>query len=151
MKSNNVHDLFSSDKEWADTLDEDGDGAGGGGGMTDNLERRVEKLEDGVADIKLDLVRLTERSEQFTTKSDLSELKGDLKSDILSHKSEISNTKSELKLDIVNVKSEFIAAIDKRFDKLEEKARWKWGSVVVPVAVGILSALITFLVAKFGS
>lgn len=127
----------------------------GGGGMSDNLEKRVEKLEDGISSVKLDLVRLTERSEQFVTKADLAELKGELKSDLSELrgelKSEISNTKSELKLGIVNVKSELIEAMDKRFDKLEEKARWKWGSVVVPVAVGILSALITFLVAKFGS
>lgn len=126
----------------------DGDG---GDGMSDNLEKRVEKLEDGMSTVKLDLVRLTERSEQFVTKADLSELKGELKAEMLGLKSEISNTKSELKLDIVNVKNEFIEALDKRFDKLEDKARWKWGGVVVPVAVGILSALITFLVAKFGS
>lgn len=112
--------------------------------MYGNLEKRVEKLEDGISSVKLDLVRLTERSEQFATKAGLLELKGELKS-------EISNTKNELKLGIVNVKSELIEAMDKRFDKLEEKARWKWGSVVVPVAVGILSALITFLVAEFGS
>lgn len=119
----------------------DGDG---GDGMYGNLEKRVEKLEDGISSVKLDLVRLTERSEQFATKAGLLELKGELKS-------EISNTKNELKLGIANVKSELIEAMDKRFDKLEEKARWKWGSVVVPVAVGILSALITFLVAEFGS
>ncbi|PXM41905.1 hypothetical protein DMT39_14790 [Klebsiella variicola] len=123
----------------------------GGGGMSDNLEKRVEKLEDGMSAVKLDLVRLTERSEQFVTKADLSELKGELKAEMLGLRSEISNTKNELKLDIVNVKSEFITAMDTRFDKLEDKARWKWGSVVVPVAVGILSALITFLVAKFGA
>ena len=123
----------------------------GGGGMSDNLEKRVEKLEDGMSAVKLDLVRLTERSEQFVTKADLSELKGELEAEMLGLRSEISNTKNELKLDIVNVKSEFITAMDTRFDKLEDKARWKWGSVVVPVAVGILSALITFLVAKFGA
>lgn len=128
------------------------DGGGSGGdGMSDNLEKRVEKLEDGISAVKLDLVRLTERSEQFVTKADLSELKGELKAEMLGLKSEISNTKNELKLDIVNVKNEFITAMDTRFDKLEDKARWKWGSVVVPVSVGILSALITFLVAKFGS
>ncbi|WP_380198681.1 hypothetical protein [Klebsiella pneumoniae] len=145
MSNSKVRSLFSTtDKEWTDTIDEHGGGSGGGGSMADNLEKRVEKLEDGISAVKLDLVRLTERSEQFVTKADLSELKGELKS-------EISNTKSELKLGIVNVKSELIEAMDKRFDKLEEKARWKWGSVVVPVAVGILSALITFLVGNFGS
>ncbi|HFR0339326.1 TPA: DUF1640 domain-containing protein [Klebsiella pneumoniae] len=151
MRDTNVQDLFSSttDKEWPDSIDKRG--GGGGGNVTDNLEKRVDKLEDGMSAVKLDLVRLTERSEQFVTKADLSELKGDLKADIFDLRSGISNTKSELKLDIANLKSEFIAAIDKRFDKLEDKARWKWGSVVVPVAVGILSALITFLVAKFGS
>ncbi|HDH1443533.1 hypothetical protein I8N75_09230 [Klebsiella quasipneumoniae] len=138
------------DAVWADNENMHGNGSGGGD-MTDNLEKRVEKLEDGMSTVKLDLVRLIERSEQFVTKTDLSELKGELKAEMLGLKSEISNTKSELKLDIVNVKSEFIEALDKRFDKLEDKARWKWGSVVVPVAVGILSALITFLVAKFGS
>jgi uncharacterized membrane protein YhdT len=27
--------------------------------------------------------------------------------------------------------------MDKRFDELDKKARWKWGSVVVPLAVSI--------------
>ncbi len=149
--SSSRHLNVVQDALWTDNEISHGNGSSCGGGMVDNLEKRVEKLEDGISAVKLDLGRLTERSEQFVTKADLAELKGDLKAGMLGLGSEISNTKSELKLGIVIVKSELIEAMDKRFDKLEEKARWKWGSVVVPVAVGILSALITFLVAKFGS
>ncbi|EEX1982556.1 hypothetical protein D3J17_000499 [Escherichia coli] len=88
-------------------------------------------------------------------KADIAHLKGELKSDAANLKSEfkcdIANLKSEFKCDIANLKAEVIEAMDKRFDKLDEKARWKLSGVVIPVAVGILSALITFVVARFGA
>lgn len=154
MKSNNVHDLFSSDKEWTDTLDEDGDGAGGGG-MTDNLERRVEKLEDGVAGIKLDLVRLTERSEQFVTKTDLSELKGDLKSEIIGLKGDIKASIAEINLNtykaIKESQESTLKVVQERFDKLDEIARWKWGNIIIPIVMGVFGAVVAYLVAKAGA
>ncbi|HGH3388646.1 TPA: DUF1640 domain-containing protein [Citrobacter freundii] len=88
-------------------------------------------------------------------KCDIANLKGEFKSDIANlkgeFKSDTANLKEQLKSDINSLKVEFIEAMDKRFDKLDEKARWKLSGVVIPVAVGILSALITFLVAQFSS
>ncbi|WNN46240.1 MULTISPECIES: hypothetical protein [Winslowiella] len=66
-------------------------GGSGGGGMMDRLEKRVERLETDVTQIKLDLTKLTIRSEEFATKSGLAELvarsnefatKGDLHKEI---------------------------------------------------------------------
>ncbi|MGD2487029.1 DUF1640 domain-containing protein [Escherichia coli] len=132
-----------------------GDGGDGGGGMTDKLERRIEQIEGNLSLIRHDLATLAERTTHLSTKADVAEMKGELKADIAHLKGELksdaANLKSEFKCDIANLKAEVIEAMDKRFDKLDEKARWKLSGVVIPVAVGILSALITFVVARFGA
>lgn len=154
-----------------------GGGGDSGGGMSDKLERRIERLEGDLSLTRNDLATLAERTTNLSTKADVGEVKGELKADIADLKgelkSDIANLKGELKCDIANLKGEFksdtanlkeqlksdinslkvefIEAMDKRFDKLDEKARWKLSGVVIPVAVGILSALITFLVAQFSS
>ncbi|EIX3565222.1 DUF1640 domain-containing protein [Escherichia coli] len=112
--------------------------------MSDKLERRIERLESDLSLIRHDLATLAERTTHLSTKADVAEMKGELKSDA-------ANLKSEFKCDIANLKAEVIEAMDQRFDKLDEKARWKLSGVVIPVAVGILSALITFVVARFGA
>ncbi|HAX2344749.1 TPA: DUF1640 domain-containing protein [Escherichia coli] len=145
--------------------------------MTDKLERRIEQIEGNLSLIRHDLATLAERTTHLSTKADVAEMKGELKADIahlkgelkadiahlkgelkadIAHlkgelKSDAANLKSEFKCDIANLKAEVIEAMDKRFDKLDEKARWKLSGVVIPVAVGILSALITFVVARFGA
>lgn len=56
-------------------------GPGDGGGM-DNLEKRVTNLESDVKVIREDLTTLTVRSENFSTKSDLVELKSALHTEL---------------------------------------------------------------------
>ncbi|EOG5685219.1 DUF1640 domain-containing protein, partial [Salmonella enterica] len=56
-----------------------GGGGDSGGGMLDQLERRVERLEGDTLTIKDKLTALSVRSESFATKSDLAELKGELR------------------------------------------------------------------------
>lgn len=49
-------------------------GGSKGGVMLERLEKRVEHLETDVGQIKVDLARLTTRSEEFSTKTDLAKL-----------------------------------------------------------------------------
>ncbi|EMO3829629.1 TPA: hypothetical protein ACIJ2E_000052 [Klebsiella pneumoniae] len=52
----------------------DPNNGGGGGGMSDNLERRVERLETDLSVVRVDLAILKERSENFATKAELATL-----------------------------------------------------------------------------
>ncbi|HID8215638.1 TPA: hypothetical protein ACXIGW_000110 [Serratia marcescens] len=49
-------------------------GGSGGGGMLDKLEKRVDAIEKDISQMKIDLTKLTTRSEEFATKSGLAEL-----------------------------------------------------------------------------
>ncbi|HDY3604529.1 TPA: hypothetical protein RQ360_001280 [Klebsiella michiganensis] len=127
----------------------------GGGGMSDNLEKRVEKLEDGISAVKLDLVRLIERSEQFVTKADLSELKGDLRSEIIGLKGDVKASIAEINLNtfkaIKDSQESTLKVVQDRFDKLDEIARWKWGNIIIPIVMGVFGAVVAYLVAKAGA
>ncbi|HFJ4329218.1 hypothetical protein [Serratia liquefaciens] len=77
-------------------------GGGGGGDMLDKLEKRVERLESNVEQIKLDLSVLKTRSEEFATKSGLAELNA--RSDSFSTKADIERLRTEhqtLRADLV--------------------------------------------------
>lgn len=50
-------------------------GGSGGGGMAEDLEQRVKKLEEDVTEIRVNIATLTTRSENFATKSDISDLR----------------------------------------------------------------------------
>ncbi|HIE3617349.1 TPA: hypothetical protein ACXLW9_000337 [Yersinia enterocolitica] len=61
----------------------------GGDNMLGNLEKRVEKLENQIGEIKTDLAKLTVRSENFATKADLIECNGSYKADVQTMRTEM--------------------------------------------------------------
>lgn len=63
MVDNNVHQI--------DERRRTSRSGNGGNGMSGDLEKRVEKLEASMSEIKQDLAILKTRSENFSTKSDL--------------------------------------------------------------------------------
>lgn len=69
---NNLVDFQSHSKNRAGR-----NGGSGGGGMNE-LIKRMARAEDNIADIKLDLARLTTRSEEFATKGDIFTTKNDI-------------------------------------------------------------------------
>ncbi|EMD3276983.1 DUF1640 domain-containing protein [Salmonella enterica] len=76
--------------------------------MLDQLERRVERLEGDTLIIKDKLTELSIRSETFATKSDLAELKGELRSDLVQVKgglsTDLAQVKGGLSTDLAQVK-----------------------------------------------
>lgn len=62
----------------------------GGGGMSEQLEKRIEKLEGEVSSIQKDIAVLTARSEQFSTKAEVERLRGDLIKEINSVNTKIT-------------------------------------------------------------
>ncbi|WP_051691265.1 hypothetical protein [Mangrovibacter sp. MFB070] len=62
-----------------------------------NLGLRVGKLEVDVADIRVNLAALTTRSEQFATKSDITELRGELRAEMGELRGELRAEMGELR------------------------------------------------------
>lgn len=56
----------------------DGGGGDSGGGMSDKLERRIERLEGDLSLTRNDLATLAERTTNLSTKADVGEVKGEL-------------------------------------------------------------------------
>ncbi len=158
-----------------DVLYHGGDGGSSGGGMSDKLERRIERLESDLSLTRNDLATLAERTTNLSTKADVGEVKGELKADIAHLKGElkcdIANLKGELKSDTANLKEqlksdmnslkgELTEAMDKRFDKImdemnrrfdkvDDNTKWRWSGIIVPVCTTIFTAAVAYFVAKF--
>lgn len=158
-----------------------GGGGGSGGGMLDQLERRVERLEGDTLIIKDKLTELSIRSETFATKSDLAELKGELRSDLVQVKgglstdlaqvkgglsTDLAELKSELKSDISSLEVRMMAnmmqainnsqnaimeKMDRRFDRVDDNTKWRLSGVILPVGSVIVTAVVAFLIAKYVS
>lgn len=142
----------------------DGGGGDSGGGMSDKLERRIERLEGDLSLTRNDLATLAERTTNLSTKADVGEVKGELKCDIANLKGELksdtANLKEQIKSDINNLKGELTEAMDKRFDKImdemnrrfdkvDDNTKWRWSGIIVPVCTTIFTAAVAYLVAKF--
>ncbi|EBK3087226.1 DUF1640 domain-containing protein [Salmonella enterica] len=158
-----------------------GGGGDSGGGMLDQLERRVERLEGDTLIIKDKLTALSVRSESFATKSDLAELKGELRYDLAQVKggmsadlaqvkgglsADIAELKSELKSDmssletrimvnmmqaISNSQNAIMDKMDRRFDRVDDNTKWRLSGVILPVGSVIVTAVFAFLIAKYVS
>lgn len=147
-----------------------GGGGDSGGGMLDQLERRVERLEGDTLIIKDKLTALSVRSESFATKSDLAELKGELRYDLAQVKgglsADIAELKSELKSDmssletrimvnmmqaISNSQNAIMDKMDRRFDRVDDNTKWRLSGVILPVGSVIVTAVVAFLIAKYVS
>ena len=156
-----------------------GDGGSSGGGMSDKLERRIERLEGDLSLTRNDLATLAERTTNLSTKADVGEVKGELKADI-AHlkgdlecgianlkgelKSDTANLKEQLKSDINSLKGEIAEAMDKRFDKImdemnrrfdkvDDNTKWRLSGIIIPVCIAIFTSLFTaaatYFIAKF--
>lgn len=147
-----------------DVLYHGGDGGSSGGGMSDKLERRIERLEGDLSLTRNDLATLTERTTNLSTKADVGEVKGELKADIAHLKGELksdtAHLKEQLKSDINSLKGELTEAMDKRFDKImdemnrrfdkvDDNTKWRWSGIIVPVCTTIFTAAVAVFVAKF--
>lgn len=142
----------------------------GGDGMGSDLEKRVERLEGDTLIIKDKLTVLSVRSESFATKSDLAELKGELRYDLAQVKgglsADIAELKSELKSDtssletrimvnmmqaISNSQNAIMDKMDRRFDRVDDNTKWRLSGVILPVGSVIVTAVVAFLIAKYVS
>lgn len=82
-------------------------GGDGGGNMTDNLVRRVGKLEQDVAAIRQDVNILTIRSENFATKVDIANICTEMATMRGEFKEEMAAMRGEFKSDMAAMRGEF--------------------------------------------
>ncbi|EJY1544059.1 hypothetical protein OFT38_004838 [Salmonella enterica] len=125
-----------------------GSGNDGGDGMSGELEKRVERLEGDTLIIKDKLTALSVRSESFATKSDLAELKSELKSDVSSLETRIMVNMMQT---VSNSQNAIMDKMDRRFDRVEDNLKWRLSGIIVPVVLTAVSVLGGFLIAKFVS
>lgn len=145
-----------------------GGGGDSGGGMSDKLERRIERLEGDLSLTRNDLATLAERTTNLSTKADVGEMKGELKADIAHLKGELksdtAHLKEQIKSDINSLKGEIAEAMDKRFDKImdemnrrfdkvDDNTKWRLSGIIIPVCIAIFTSLFTaaatYFIAKF--
>lgn len=149
-------------KEFDDTkaheVPSHGGGGNGGNGM-DDLKKRVERTEDNIAQMQIDLAKLTTRSEEFATKSDLLSFVTELKSEISGVRSELkdetSSVKSELKGEISSFSSELKGELSALKSELKDSAasfhkeiasqtRWMIGTMLVIAGLALTAAKFIF-------
>lgn len=141
-------------------------GGGDGGGRMDNLEKRVTSLEGDVKIIRNDLTTLMVRSENFAAKADISDIRTEIStlSGVLqteaaeqggSLRAEIAELRGELKTEMAVLRGELKAAMAESqqsiIKAIEEKSRWKWGTVFIPLVVGVAGVIATLLAAHLSN
>ncbi|AKL09231.1 TPA: hypothetical protein SMH10_001595 [Klebsiella oxytoca] len=102
-----------------------GSNGGDGGNDMDDLKKRVERTEENIAQIKIDLATLTARSENFASKSTL---------DALVTRSEAFATKS----DVESVRTEIYKAKAELSKEISSISRSIW----IPLTVGLVGGLL---------
>ncbi|HFN6480317.1 TPA: hypothetical protein ACHFX9_003908 [Citrobacter farmeri] len=111
------------------------DGNDGGDGM-DDLKKRVERTEENIAQIMIDLATLTTRSENFASKSTL---------DALASRSETFATKSDVesvRTEVYKAKAELSAEFTKEIRSISR-------SIWIPLTVGLAGGLLLWAVKMF--
>ncbi|EGC4607283.1 hypothetical protein H9J60_001459 [Escherichia coli] len=108
--------------------------------MPDKLEKRVERLEADVADIKSNIAILTTRSESFATKSDVLEIREGLRLEMAesrqSLKSEMADLRQSLKVEMAEHRTE----LQKSF----ANQTWLLTGIVLS-AMAVLVAVVTVI------
>lgn len=108
-------------------------GGGGGGDMLDKLEKRVEKLENNVSDIKTDLATLTTRSENFATVSNQEKL---------FERSE--GFASKIDLAKLLERSESFATKSDLHKEINSQTKWIAGTIIAVAAICMAAARFLF-------
>lgn len=131
----------------AKNADDRKNGNGGDGGMSD-LERRVGNLEADMKAVRADLsglksdmaamnAKMDAAFPTFATKSDLAELKAELKGDIsklaLATNSDIAELRTELKGDIAELKTEFKGLETAMHKEFSAQTKWMVGTILAAV------------------
>lgn len=104
-----------------------GGGNNGGNVMPDKLEKRVERLEADVADIKSNIAILTTRSESFATKSDVLEIREGLRL-------EMADLRQSLKVEMADHRTE----IQKAFTS----QTWQLASIIVSAMAALVAIMV---------
>lgn len=131
--SNNVTNLIDFPREKWKKGGSDGNDGGDG---VDDLRKRVERTEDNIAHIKVDLATLTARSENFASKTTLDSLV--IRSETFSTKSEIESIRAE----IYKAKGELSTEFSKEIRSISR-------SIWIPLTVGLASGLLLWAVKMF--
>ncbi|EEQ7768482.1 hypothetical protein M4A30_002097 [Escherichia coli] len=95
--------------------------------MPDKLEKRVERLEADVADIKSNIAILTTRSESFATKSDVLEIREGLRL-------EMADLRQSLKVEMADHRTE----IQKAFTS----QTWQLASIIVSAMAALVAIMV---------
>lgn len=111
-------------------------GGDGGGGMSEDLGKRVTRLEDCVADIKTHMATLTTRSENFATKADVIGIRVEMAGLGGNLKQEITVVRCELKSDLADFRTDFQR-------EMRTQTTWLCGAVIT--AMGVFAGVIALL------
>jgi len=101
-----------------------------GGNNMEKLEKRIERVEQDLHQVKIDIAVLTERSQTFATKADLEVIRsehGAFKKEVIQRFDAIDK-----KFDTIDKKFD---AIDKKFDALNNRIIW---TMMVPLTLFVV-------------
>ena len=126
-----------------------GGGNNGGNVMPDKLEKRVERLEADVADIKSNIAILTTRSESFATKSDVLEIREGLRLEMAdlrqSLRSEMADLRQCLKSDMADLRQSLkVEMADHRTEiqKAFTSQTWQLASIIVSAMAALVAIMV---------